>query len=106
MFISSCLLHTNIPHSGMLYLSNNTCALGEDAEVREDSELTGSDPGFCQISIDRSIPASLLFIWCRVQDQGRAGWMENSCVMQQAQAHSQAQKILLCPINNIMLCFK
>lgn len=74
MFISSCLLHTNIPHSGILYLSNNTCALGEDAEVRKDSELTGSDPGFCQISINRSIPASLLFIWCRAQEQGRDGW--------------------------------
>lgn len=49
-------------------MTNDTRALGEDAEVREDSELRGSDPVFSQITINRIIPASLLFIWCSAQD--------------------------------------
>lgn len=54
-------------------MTNDTHAIGEDAEVREDSELRGSDLVFSQITINRLIPASLLFIWCNAQDRGRDG---------------------------------
>lgn len=75
VFISS-VLHTDIPHSwACVYMTNDSPVSGEGAEGREDSELRGSDPVLSQLTINRLIPASLLFIWC-----GEEG-MENSCAI-------------------------
>lgn len=56
-------------------MTNDSPVSGEGAEGREDSELRGSDPVLSQLTINRLIPASLLFIWC-----GEEG-MENSCAI-------------------------